>query len=593
VIRARVDAQLSRKRAEDALRESEERYALAASGSNAGLWDWNLRERTMFYASRWKAMLGYDDGEVGNSPEEWFSRIHPEDADRVRAELEEHLDGRTSAFEDEHRLLHKDGHYRWVLSRGVAIRDSAGTPVRIAGSQSDVTEGKVADPLTGLPNRLLFVDRLKRALYRKRRWAERRARGLTDEHEPHFSVLFLDLDQFKQVNDSLGHLVGDQLLIAVARRLTASLRAGDSVARFGSDHTFARFGGDEFTLLLEDLKRPEDATLVAERLQMDLNRGFTLGGNEVFVSASIGVVTDTTGYEEADALLRDADTAMYRAKAAGRSRSEVFDTRMREAVVGRLQLETDLRRAIERCELRTHYQPIVSLTSGRVIGFEALVRWQRGPLGMVMPSDFISVAEETGAIVPIGQWVLRQGCEQLRALHERFHRESPLVMSVNLSAREFVQTSLVEDVRRVLEETGIDGRHLKLEITESLIVDGRQSTINRLSEIRALGVSLCVDDFGTGYSSLSCLHSYPVTTLKIDRSFVSRLDAGGENLEVVRTILSLAHNLRLDVIAEGVETPAQLAHLRALGCEYAQGYFFAKPLDEVQVVDLLTADPAW
>jgi len=593
VVIARISAQLARRRAEEALRESEERYALAARGSNVGLWDWNLKRNTFYFSARWKAMLGWEEGEIGGNPEEWFSRIHPEDLDRVRADIAAHLDGRTAAFENEHRMVHRDGQYRWILTRGVATQDAAGMPARMAGSQSDITEGKVADALTGLPNRLLFIDRLTRAIYRKRRWAERRARGMPIEPEVRFAVLFLDLDRFKDVNDSLGHLVGDQLLIAVGRRLELRLRATDSVARFGQFPTIARFGGDEFTVLLEDLNRPEDAIIVAQRLQDELRRGFTVAGHDVFMSASIGIVTEMSGYSRAEDVLRDADTAMYRAKAAGRAGFEIFDSDMREAAVRRLEIGTDLQRAVERREFRTCYQPIVALGSGRIAGFEVLVRWQHHGRGLVMPDDFISVAEETGSILPIGQWVLREGCLQTQEWQRKHPRDSPLTINVNLSGREFLQPTLVDQVRQVLKESGLDGRSLKLEITESLIVDPRAATVALLRDLRELGVALCLDDFGTGYSSLSCLHSLPITTLKVDRSFVGRMTGAGENLELVRTIITLAHNLGLDVIAEGVETVEQMTHLKALGCEFAQGYLFARPLDPVDAAALLAADPVW
>jgi diguanylate cyclase (GGDEF)-like protein len=405
-------------------------------------------------------------------------------------------------------------------------------------------------------------------------------------------VLFLDLDRFKDVNDSLGHLVGDQLLIAVGHRLESCLRATDSIARFGRDNTIARFGGDEFTVLLEDLKQPGDAIVVAERLQRVLQCVFTVAGHDVFVTASIGIVLDTRAYGHADDVLRDADTAMYRAKALGKARFAVFDPAMREMAVRRLQIGTDLQRAVERREFRTSYQPVVALGSGRIAGFEVLVRWQHHARGLVMPDEFIAVAEETGSILPIGQWVLREGCRQTRAWQRAYPRDPLLTISVNLSGREFAEPGLVEQVGLTLRESGLDGASLKLEITESLIMDRGEATVAVLRRLRGLGVGLCIDDFGTGYSSLSCLHSLPLTTLKIDRSFVGRL-AAGESLEIVRTIITLAHNLRLAVVAEGVETPQQLAHLRALGCEFGQGFLFASALDPPEAEALLATDPCW
>jgi diguanylate cyclase (GGDEF)-like protein/PAS domain S-box-containing protein len=583
VVLARIGAHLQRKRAEAALRESEERYALAARGANDGLWDWNLKDDTVFYSPRWKSMLGLEDGEVGSGPEEWFSRVHPEDVARVRQEVADHLDGRSACLQTEHRVLHKEGHFRWILTRGIAIRDGDGRPVRMAGSHSDVTEGKVADALTGLPNRILFMDRLRRAIYRKRR---------RPDHL--FAVLFIDLDRFKDINDSFGHLVGDELLIAVAKRLEASTRATDSVGRFTPPpHTVARFGGDEFTILLDNIKHMPDATLVAERLQLALAQPFHIEGHEIYTSTSIGIVADATGYERAEDLLRDADTAMYQAKSLGRSCYQVFDAAMREHAVRRLQLETDLQTAAEREEYRTYYQPIVSFASGRVCGFEVLVRWQHACRGLISPRDFIGVAEETGLIVPMGRFVLQEACRQLRDWQGRYPHDPPLMVSVNLSGKEFMEAGLVDQIAQSLKDTGIDAACLKLEITEGRIMEKPEAAAERFQQLRALGICLAIDDFGTGYSSLSCLHSFPVTTLKVDRAFVGRIGVGGENLEIVRTIVTLAHNLGLDVIAEGVETPEQLTYLKSLGCEYGQGYFFAEPLDAVEAEILLAQNPQW
>jgi diguanylate cyclase (GGDEF)-like protein/PAS domain S-box-containing protein len=579
---ARIQTQLSRKRAEEALRESEERYALAARATNDGLWDWDLESGRVFYSPRWKAIVGCDEAEVGDSPDEWFSRVHPDELTRLKAEIAAHLDGRTAAFEMEHRMLHKEGDYRWILSRGLVQRRPDGAPHRLAGSQSDITEGKVADPLTGLPNRLLFMDRLGRSLAR----AKRRPDYV-------FAVLFLDLDRFKDINDSLGHLAGDRLLLAVARRLEACVRTGDSVFRLDTSHTVARFGGDEFTILLEELRRPADAALVAERLLTELGRPFNLDGSEVFTTASIGIVSDGQGYAEAEDLLRDADTAMYRAKAMGKARYEIFDGAMREHVVERLRLETDLQKGIERREFCPYYQPIVSLVTGRLAGFEALVRWRHPQRGLLEPAAFLSAAEETGLIVPIGQVVLRESCLQLQAWQRRFPSAEPLTISVNLSSREFMQPRLVEDITAILLECGLEPGSLKLEITESVIMEKSDGMTARLRSLQALDVKLGIDDFGTGYSSLSYLHRFPLNSLKIDRSFVGALGTSEGNAEIVRAIVTLAHSLNLDVVGEGVETPQQLALLRTLGCEYGQGYLFSRALESAAAEELIASSPQW
>ncbi|MCI0721378.1 MAG: diguanylate cyclase, partial [Acidobacteria bacterium] len=391
VITARIHTQLLRKKMEEAMRESEERYALAAQGSNDGLWDWNLQTNQIYFSPRWKSMLGYDESEVGNNPEEWFSLIHPEDLARIKVDIAAHVQGRTSHYEAECRMLHKGGSYRWILSRGLVVRDAQGKVSRMAGSQTDITEGKVADGLTGLPNRVLFMDRLARALERAKH-----QKGYL------FAVLFLDLDRFKLINDSLGHLIGDQLLTALARRLERCLRPRDTVAHLAVNHTLARLGGDEFTILLEGIRHVSDATRVAERIQKELTLSFDLSGQEVFTTASIGIALSSTGYERPEDLLRDADTAMYQAKALGKARYEMFDMAMRDEAVARLQLETDLRKAaLERQEFQLHYQPLVSLETGRIAGFEALLRWQRPTRGLLLPDAFIAVAEETGLIVHI------------------------------------------------------------------------------------------------------------------------------------------------------------------------------------------------
>jgi diguanylate cyclase (GGDEF)-like protein/PAS domain S-box-containing protein len=579
---ARIKTQLSHKRLVEALRESEERYALAARGANDGLWDWNLKDNEIYFSPRWKSMLGYDDEEIGSSPEEWFKRVHPDDLQRVQEAVASHLEGRTTHCENEHRMLHQNGTYHWMLNRGLAVRDAQGKATRLAGSQTDITQGKVADALTGLPNRLLFMDRLERAV---------KNAGRTKDYL--FAVFFLDLDRFKVINDSLGHVMGDQLLVATARRLESCLRSTDAVARLGEGHTVARLGGDEFTILLDHIKHIADATRVADRLQKELALPFNLNGQEVFTTVSIGIAVSATGYGRPEELLRDADTAMYRAKALGKARYELFDPAMRDVAVASLQLETDLRKAIERQEFQNFYQPIVSLETGRIVGFEALVRWQHPERGLVPPGDFILAAEESGMILSIGQWVLREACRQMRAWQAQFPMTVPWIISVNLSTKQFKQPDLVQQIQDILRETGLESDSLKLEITESLIMDSVDSATAMLSQLKALGIQLSMDDFGTGYSSLSYLHQFPMDTLKVDRSFVSRMATNGQSTDIAQTIVILAHQLGLDVVAEGVETAEQLAQLRSLGCEYAQGYYFSRPIDGERAEALIKAEPQW
>jgi diguanylate cyclase (GGDEF)-like protein/PAS domain S-box-containing protein len=619
-----------RKLAEEALRESEERYALAVGGSNEGLWDWNLKAETVYFSPRWKSMLGCQEDEIGDSPDEWFNRVHPEDLERVKSAIAAHLEGLTHHFEKEYRMLHKDKTYRWMLCRGLAIRDANGKAYRMAGSQTDITDRKVAeehliydafhDPLTGLPNRALFMERLSQAIARARR-----------QPEYQFAVLFLDLDRFKVVNDSLGHVVGDQLLIALADRLQGSVASGRQTC-LPESNTVARLGGDEFVILLEEIQDIGVAEAIAERIQKDLRQPFNLDRHEVVVTASIGITL--SAIEQRDGvsgtyktcpypgdILRDADIALYRAKALGKARYEVFTTAMHTHAVARLQLENDLRHALARTKVKDrhqtkivnssgysslspqsasfshsfilHYQPIICFSTGRINGFEALVRLSHPVRGLVSPADFIPIAEETGLIIPLGAWVLREACRQMRLWQQEFPELALLTMSVNLSGRQFSKPNLAEQIQQILQETELAAPSLKLEITESVVMENAADATASLEQLSNSGIQLSIDDFGTGYSSLSYLHRFPLNTLKIDRSFVSRMDAEGENSEIVQTIITLAHNLGLDVIAEGVETADQMEQLRSLGCEAGQGFFFSKPLDSDSARALIAVTPRW
>jgi diguanylate cyclase (GGDEF)-like protein/PAS domain S-box-containing protein len=579
---ARIGTQLSHKKAQEALKESEERYALAARGSNDGLWDWNLSANVVHFSPRWKAMLGFQESEIGTSSGEWFERIHDADRERVKKEIANHQNGMTPHFESEHRVLHKDGSFRWMLSRGVAVHDASGTTTRMAGSQTDITEGKVSDPLTGLPNRLLFIDRVGRLIKHTKR-----------RKDQLFAVLFLDLDGFKMINDSMGHLIGDQLLLGVASRLEKCLRSSDTVARLGETFTVARLGGDEFTVLLDDIKDPGDAKRAADRMMKALVAPFILGGKEVFTSVSIGIALSNSAYEQAEDILRDADTAMYRAKSLGKARYEVFDADMRAKVMARLQLETDLRHALERGEFRNFYQPIVALASGEIAGFEALLRWQHPTRGLLAPIEFIPVAEETGLIRELGWWNLREACRQISIWRASFMAHPHLTISVNLSAKQFLQPNLVEDIRKLLDELQVPPEALKLEITESTVMADPSGAVEMLAKIKSLGIHLAIDDFGTGYSSLSYLHRFPLDTLKIDRSFISGMGDDGEGMEIARTIMPMANNLRLDVVAEGVETVQQFALLKKLHCKYGQGFYFSMPLSAEGTAALLAGDLTW
>ncbi|HEX8181739.1 MAG TPA: EAL domain-containing protein [Pyrinomonadaceae bacterium] len=415
------------------------------------------------------------------------------------------------------------------------------------------------DGLTDLANRALFMDHLQLALARAQR------------HEDYqFAVLFLDLDRFKVVNDSFGHTVGDKLLIGIARRLETAMRPGDTVSRLG---------GDEFTILLDDLRDAGEARLVGERLQRELAMPYNLGGHEVFTTVSIGIALSSPDYHRPEDIVRDADTAMYRAKQLGKARYEVFNQAMHTRAMDVLGLERDLRWAVKRQEFFLQYQPIISLDTGRPRGFEALIRWQHPERGLIPPVKFIPIAEETGLIIQIGQWVLDEACRQMRQWQELYPADEPLTISVNLSGKQFMQPDLLERIQAVLRDTGLDPRSLKLEITESAVMENIETATRTLEQLRALGVELSIDDFGTGYSSLSYLQRFPVSTLKIDRSFISRMTEHEGTAEIVRTIMRLAQNLGMDVVAEGVETEQQRAQLGALACAFGQGYYFSKPLN--------------
>jgi diguanylate cyclase (GGDEF)-like protein/PAS domain S-box-containing protein len=571
-----------RRRKEEVLRESEERYALALRAAGDGVWDWDLVNERVHYSPAWKTMLGYSDSEIGDRPSEWLGRLHVEDAERVRQDLQTHLEGRSSRLETEHRLLCRDGSYRWVLNRARVLRDAAGRAVRLVGLQTDVADRKASeellmhqaihDPLTGLPNRAAFLDRVERSLGRVRR-----AKGYA------FGVLFMDVDRFKLVNDSLGHLSGDQLLVSLGRRLTTCVRPGDMVAHVGSD---------EFAILVDRVTRPADVTVVAGRIQHEMLAPFSLGGQEVFAGVSIGIALSRPDYERPEDILRDADTAMYRAKVRGTGRVEIFDPTMQARALARLKLETDLRRALERQELRLHYQPIVSLETGSITGLEALVRWQHPERGLVGPSEFIPVAEETGLIIPLCSWVVREACRRATSWHRKFPGR-PLSISMNLTSTHFTEPEVMRGISAALAETGMQGHDLALEITESVMMSEFDDVVPVLLQLKEQGIGLHIDDFGTGYCSLSYLHKLPTDALKIDRSFVGRIGSGPGDDVIVRTIVEMAHTLGRFVIAEGIETPEQLERLRSLGCEYGQGFHFAAPMDEAAAEAMLAAEPRW
>lgn len=557
-----------RARAEHEIRRSGERLALAAEGANDGLWQWNLQTQEFYVSGRWRAMMGLPAYAAIGGPNEWLDRVHAEDIAPLKAALDEHLAGATPVFQHEHRMRHEDGTYRRFLSRGVAVRGAGRKPDRIAGSLTDTTEQAIAqerlrsvgflDSLTGLCNRAVFVEGIGRRL------DECRRRGIVSNA---FAVLYLDLDRFKIVNDSLGHMVGDELLIAASRRLESCLRHGD---------VLARLGGDEFAIFLNGLNDDGQANAVAGRIQTALSSPFSIAGREVFTSASIGIAFGPAHYNNPDEIMRDADTAMYHAKSRGKSRHEVFDADMHARVKDRLSLESDLRRAIAANDFEVHYQPIVSLTSGMCVGFESLVRWNRNGES-VSPVTFVPIAEELGLIEPLGTWVLQEACRTFANWQRRFPNAGLDCITVNVSSRQLVQRNFPRLVQQTVRETGLRPADLRVEITETALMDSPGEAAVILRELRDFGVKVYLDDFGTGYSSLSHLHKLPVDALKIDRSFVNSLLLPGRPA-IVESILALARTLNTSVVAEGIESEVQARELERLGCTHAQGFLFSRPL---------------
>ena len=565
-----------RKRAEEALKKSESRLAEAQRLAQLGGWEWDIETDEVTWSDEVFRIYGFAPGELVPSLGRFMEVVHPDDRPRIGAVIDGALN-RHKPYDLEHRIVRPDGEVRWVHRRAEVFRDGSGRATRMVGTVHDVTERRTLedrlrhqafhDDLTGLPNRSLFVDRLEQALRRTRRRRRRRV-----------AVLFMDLDGFKVVNDSLGHEAGDRLLVAVADRLRGCLRPED---------TLARFGGDEFVVLLEDVGRPEDAVRVAERVLETLSEPFLLRARELFVSVSVGVALGGARPKRSEDLLRDADTAMYEAKSEAASGYRVFDPKMHERVLGRLELENDLRRAVEASEFVVHYQPIVRLEDGELRGMEALARWDHPQRGLLNPDEFVPLAEESGMVVPVGEGALREACLRAKEWQEEHPRTPPLGISVNLSAKQLSRPDLAETVASVLQETGLEGTRLTLDVTETVYVRAFEANAKAITRLTGLGVRISIDDFGTGYSSLSYLKRLPADAIKIDKSFVGGLGEDPGDTAITRMIVELAHTLGMEVIAEGVETWAQAALLREMGCDMAQGFFFARPLPPEAVPEIL------
>lgn len=574
LVKGRFDAELldralrhahSRHRLSSRLRVSEERYSLALEGAHDGIWDWDLVTDRLFVSDRWRKMLGFAPEDEFTRPEDWFSLVVPEDLRRLRTALNEHRRGQTPHLEVEHRVRTKQGRIRWVLTRGAAVCDDQGRVRRLAGSQTDITRFKEAearlrydayhDRLTGLPNRALLLDRLQQAIKRRLRMPNRG-----------FALLFIDLDHFKMVNDSMGHAVGDRFLVAFAERVRPLLRPSD---------TFARLGGDEFCILLEETSGDDDGERVAGRLQQALVNPLIVDKQPLFASASIGITDSNTTYTRPEDILRDADIAMYRSKARRRGGFGRMDAHEHTALVERFEISTELRYALERKQLELHYQPIVSVQTGDLDGFEALLRWRSPSRGLVGPDTFIPIADEAGILPGLGRWAMREAAEALAAMAKELPPDTSV--SVNLSPREFLEPGFVDHLTTVLAETGLEPKRLVLEVTENVLMENSATAADTFHALKAMGVSIDLDDFGTGFSSLSHLRHFPVDRLKIDRSFVRAMHHRKEDREIVRAIVALGRTLGKQVVAEGIETAQQLESLASIGCDFGQGFFFAAP----------------
>lgn len=573
-----VDIDLrDRKQAEEALRESENRYRLLAENMNDLVCLHDLQGRYLYVSPSCESLLGYRyDEMLEQDPYVFF---HPDDRDRIYQETHvAALGGKPTPIT--YRILHKSGHYVWFETLTKPVLNRAGEIVHLQTTSRDVTERIQAqtqlkhdalhDALTKLPNRHLLIDRLELAINRTKR---------CENYQ--FAVLFLDLDRFKVINDSLGHLAGDQLLIAIAQKLQTTIRSIDLAARLG---------GDEFVILLEDVKDIQEAVRATERIFAALQAPLIIESREVYTTFSIGIVLGTNDYAQTSDLLRDADIAMYRAKSKGKARYEIFDVEMHTQALNRLHLENDLRRAIEHQEFVLYYQPIVALDTQALVGFEALIRWQHPTQGLKLPGDFIAVAEETGLITRLDYWALWTACEQLAAWQVAFPEFAAIKMSVNLSAQDLQRSDLLDEVDRVLAQTKLQGNCLALEITESMLIEDIESTIALLSQLKEREIQISIDDFGTGYSSLNYLHCLPIDNLKVDRTFVNQIQTGKRNHQIVETIAALTNQLELNAIAEGIETQQQIERLQYLGYQFGQGYFFSKPLTP-EAAEALLANP--
>jgi diguanylate cyclase (GGDEF)-like protein/PAS domain S-box-containing protein len=567
---------LKLERAYAELHQSHERLLISCGGQEDGLWDASLQTGDLILTPEWETLLGTDVDQL-TTVDEWLLHVDDEDRDHIRQLIDSVARGELQSLEQYYRLKRPDGTTRRVMMRGETVRDTDGEATRLVCRHTDVTEDHVTfdeprtnllvDPLTRLASRTVLLDRLRHAF----------ARASRMQDKP-FAVLFFDIDRFKNVNDSLGHLVGDKLLTAIADRVRSICRPSDTVCRFG---------GDEFVIVAEDVESVRDATSIASRLHQEFQVPFSLDGSEAYATVSTGIAMWHPGYEKPENLLRDADNAMYRAKELGRNRYAVFDEKMHSEVVATLELENDLRRAVARREFRPFYQPIISLDRGNLVGFEVLARWDHPTRGLVLPGEFIQAAEEMGIAVQIDRIVADEACRQVRPWQVQYRMDPPITISLNISTTQFLQLELVSRIDHTLRQNGLYGRDIKLEVTESVLMENTEHATAMLDQLSALDIGLSIDDFGTGYSSLSYLKRFEIDSLKIDYSFVTRMLDDVDSMEIVRTIIDLGRNLGKTTIAEGVETDGQLETLRELGVDQVQGFYIARPMPAEDAGELL------
>lgn len=561
------------------IKPGDNRYALALAAAQEGIWDWDLKTNKVFYSAQWKTMLGLDGEDTESSPEYWFERVHPDDIENLKKDIQSYLKEKQNKFVAEYRIRDKEDTYQWMLCRGLVLRDKEGEPVRFVGTQIDITDQKreedrltfdaMHDALTGLPNRALFMDRLKQAVLGRSNYA----------------VLFMDLDHFKQINDTLGHDAGDELLTVIARRIEHASRAGD---------TISRFGGDEFCVLFTELKKGYEAESLAKRILKEVSKPVVIQGKSIFPKISIGIaIAQPNQYHSTDDIMRDADTALYEAKRKGRGRYEFYHTELSSTRISEVKLESALREAIKNGELLLHYHPIISLETGQITGIEALLRWEHPEIGIMPAKDFFLLAEETRLIIPIGEWALKASWEQFQKFQKHFTPNSNIFLLINVSESQIQSMDFLKLFQSMVKSDNLSPSSIQIEVGEKAIHTNPVQAENVLKAFANTGAHLTLDNFGTGYIALSYLCRFPFNAVKIDRFLIKKMRDNPKLFLMVKGLINIARDLDLLVTAEGVESMSELDQLRELGCTHAQGYVFTKPLPAGEFEEFLKQNPRW